>query len=210
MTIQRRAEKLFPKVFVAITGDAELVTKSADEFSMTSWRWYQGTQATVVAAGSSLIPGVAKIPALAGSLIFTYRKMAHTAWGIGHHLNVSLDPMDDVLVITGLWTGAIKKDVLGAMAFGVPLVAGALSAVGKIPKEAAIVHLMKTNYPSFARMWGEKIAEDTAKQSLARRLAPPLSGMALSGGLTAYGMSEFGKCATTYYESKLTELGPHR
>lgn len=155
-----------------------------------------------------MIPGVAKLPAMAGSLVFTYRKMAHTAWGIGHHLNASIDPMDDVLIVTGQWTGAIKEDALSAMSFGVPLAATALTAAGSINKEAAIIHLLKQNYPGFARMWGEKMAEEAAKQS-AIRLAAPAGLAALSGGLTAYAMSQFGKCATAYYEEKVSKLGPN-
>ncbi|MFE6166215.1 hypothetical protein ACFQ7F_45835, partial [Streptomyces sp. NPDC056486] len=182
MGLQEKAEELFPKVFLVVTGEAAHVVKRADGFSSpTTWRWYQGTQAVAGATVASMIPGVAKLPAMAGSLVFTYRKMAHTAWGIGHHLNASIDPMDDVLVITGRWTGAIKKDALSAVSFGVPLAATALTAAGSIDKEAAIVHLLKENYPGFARMWGEKIADEAAKQSMTR-LAVPVGFAALSGG----------------------------
>jgi hypothetical protein len=211
------SEVLFPKMFMGILGDAAKVAKKADAFaSAVRWRWWQNIQAGGFAVGSSLIPvtGFVTTPA---SMVFTYRKMAHVAWGIGYYLNAEIEPLDDVLLITGLWSGAVKREALSVGRFSAPILSTA--AVGlagvavhafnaKAVDELAIKELIKKYLPRFGEHLGRKLAADGAKQATSR--AVPLIGPVVSGGLTLYSMSGFATKATEFYTRKRELTGPAR
>jgi hypothetical protein len=207
--------ELFPKLFMGILGDADKVAKKADAFtSAVQWRWWQNIQAGGVAVGSGLIPG-AGVVATPASMVFTYRKMAHTAWGIGHHLDAEIEPLDDMLLITGLWSGVVKREALTVARFAVPLMTTAAIGLAGVAIQAknagmpvtelAIRELIKKYLPE---LFGRKVAEEGAKQVTSRVI--PLIGPAISGGFTLYSMSTFATKATEFYTRKRELTGPAR
>jgi hypothetical protein len=215
-------EDLLPKLLTGLLGDADKITKKAGNWSsVTRWRFWQNTQAVGVAVGTSIIPvtGVVTTPV---SMLFTYRKMAHVAWAIGGDLNAEIEPLDDMLLITGLWTGAVTHGALSTARFLTPVLTTAAVSAGvgygkiyvdavkaKIPaEEIAIRKIVTTAVPRIGEMFGRKIGEDAVAQTASRIV--PLVGAAASGGLTLASMSGFAKQANVFYSEKRERLGAAR
>ncbi|WP_146108166.1 hypothetical protein V5P93_000281 [Actinokineospora auranticolor] len=206
--MNHKEETVFERVFTAVIGDAEKVKESAESHvSQIRWRWAQGLQAVSVSMASSAVPGVSLALTLP-SLVFTYRKMAHTAWGIGYHLGVKLDPLDDILRITELWATKSGRDLSAA---GAPLVRAGLGVGLTLSSEllvkllttkleAPLLETVKHNLKGLSTLFVSKVNEEASKQGISRAI--PFVAPVVSGALTARMMYNFGQCATIYYESR--------
>ena len=206
---------LFPKLLLGIVGDADEIMKKADGWdSATQWRWWQNTQATAGAVVSGVVPFPYVLATTPASMLFTYRKMAHVAWGIGKDLNAHIEPLDDMLLITGIWAGGIKTASLTAARFATPIVSGALvsyagvalaAAAKQVPvKEIAIRKIIEKAFPELSKTVAIKIGQEGGKQFTIRVI--PLGGF-ISGGMTLASMTSFSRSATVYYSKKRQVLG---
>ncbi|MEU6422881.1 hypothetical protein [Streptomyces spiralis] len=153
-----------------------------------------------MAAAGTLIPGTWLVAAPA-SLVFTYRKMAHIAWAIGQDMNAEVEPVDDILLITGLWTGAISTDTLAAAGAACKeLDLEALKASGTVEELAVTRSLLEQAVPGFFSMLGVKLGVYVAGEVGAG--FAPVVGATIIGGVTAATVDAFADHARQFYTHK--------
>jgi hypothetical protein len=92
-----------------VLGDYEAVSKDAlTKGTLDRCRTVQAVQAGVVMAGASFAPYPLKLPARAGAVVFTVRKVAHVTWSTGaivlrEHDGLLVDPYSDLLAVLVIW-----------------------------------------------------------------------------------------------------------
>jgi hypothetical protein len=129
------------QAFEALGGDASAAIDRAHDFpTVGEWVAWQASQTAVVGAAALAVP-VAHLPVLALDIGFLMHKMAWCSWGVGAILKCPVDPLPDLAVILGLWSGDIEEDALNAAyAAGVAGVAvGAAAGAAAYPNFAAKV-----------------------------------------------------------------------
>ncbi|WP_377271235.1 hypothetical protein [Peterkaempfera sp. SMS 1(5)a] len=194
-------DELAFKAIVAALGDADEVLRNAKRWKSASrWKWWQSSQAVGLAAAGTVIPGVWLVAAPA-SVVFTYRKMAHVAWAVGQDLGVTVDPVTDILLITGLWTGAVSEEDLTAAraAFG-GIDLRALRSNGTAEDAAVARSLLEQAVPGFLGLLGVKLAAYVAGEAGASMA--PVIGAGIAGGATAAFVDAFATQARRYYTHK--------
>ncbi|MFI1568699.1 hypothetical protein ACH4ZX_37745 [Streptomyces sp. NPDC020490] len=200
LTMPLRDELAF-KAIAAALGDADDVLRNAEQWkSVGRWKWWQSSQAVGLAAAGALIPGVWVVAAPA-SVVFTYRKMAHVAWAVGQDMGVPVEPVTDILLITGLWTGAVSEDDLTAAraAFG-GIDLDALRSARAAQDAAVTRSLLEQAVPGFLGLLGVKLAAYVAGEVGASMA--PVVGASIAGGATAALVEAFAAQARRYYTHK--------
>ncbi|WP_030172191.1 hypothetical protein [Streptomyces sp. NRRL S-813] len=194
-------EKLIFKAIAAALGDADEVLQDTKRWkSVGRWKWWQSSQAVGLAAAGTLIPGTWLVAAPA-SVVFTYRKMAHIAWAIGQDMNAEVEPVNDILLITGLWTGAISTDTLAAAGAACKeLDLEALKASGTVEELAVTRSLLEQAVPGFFSMLGVKLGVYVAGEVGAG--FAPVVGATIIGGVTAATVDAFADHARQFYTHK--------
>ncbi|MFG2946509.1 hypothetical protein [Streptomyces adustus] len=200
LTMPLRDELAFKAVAAAL-GDADDVLRNAGRWkSVGRWKWWQSSQAVGVAAAGTLIPGVWVVAAPA-SVVFTYRKMAHVAWAIGQGMSVPVEPVTDILLITGLWTGAVAEDDLKAVraAFG-RIDLDALRSAGAAEDAAVTRSLLEQAVPGLLGLLGIKLAAYVVGEAGASMA--PVIGAGIAGGAAAASVEAFAGQTRRYYACK--------
>lgn len=194
--------EVFTTIVLAVVGEAEHVIKEAAEFgSVTTWRWYQGSQATAVTVGSTAL-GPVGVGTVLFDVGFSFRKMAHTAWGIGHLMGSEVDPLDDLFAVTGLWSGVIARETAWTVGKAKSVTLDALEPLRTAAGAKLALHALERAFPQVAEAAGTKAVQEAGKQTVNRFV--PLIGPVLGGALTAHALHRFGDCAIGYYAGKET------
>ncbi|MFF3331054.1 hypothetical protein ACFYWX_16035 [Streptomyces sp. NPDC002888] len=185
--------EVFTTIVLGIVGEADQVIKEVEEFqSVTTWRWYQGTQATAMTVGSAAL-GPVGVGTVLLDVGFSYRKMAHTAWGIGHLMGSEVDPLDDLFAVTGLWAGVIGGEMASTMS-------GTLQVLETAAKPMSALAALAAAFPEVAEAVSAKVLSEAGKRTANRFV--PLIGPLVGGALTVHSLHRFGDCAIDYYARK--------
>ncbi|MFI6358080.1 hypothetical protein ACIBJF_36900 [Streptomyces sp. NPDC050743] len=137
------------------------------------------------------------------SLIFTYRKTAHIAWAIGQDMNAEVEPVNDLLLITGLWTGSISTDALEAAGAACKdLDLEALKASGTVEELAVTRALLEQAIPGFFSTLGVYLAGEVGAGFA------PVVGATISGGMPAATVDAFADHARQFYTKRPLCSGP--
>lgn len=223
-------ENLLPKLILGLIGDSDEIVKKANKWdSVILWRWWQNAQATGIAVASGTVPFPYALASTPASMLFTYRKMAHVAWGIGNDLNVPIEPLDDMLQITSNWIGHRKrpspagqrtdrttaphpakeaaKFATGILATftGYAKVTVDAAAKGIPAEEVAIKAIIEKAFPGLSKQFAITMGREGGKQATVR-LVPILGGV-VSGGMTLAAMTSFSRSANDFYTERRRCLG---
>jgi len=109
---EEEVSRHLPTIIQKILGDYQKVAKLAQEASSTKkWRARQTAKTVTLMVFAAFPPLIIAVPASLLGYVYTIRKMAHVAWGVGARMaagqdSAVIDPEADLIAIIALWAGA--------------------------------------------------------------------------------------------------------
>lgn len=220
-----------PTIVRQVLGDYQKVAKLAQEASSTKkWRARQTAKTVTLMVLAACPPLVIAVPASLLGYVYTIRKMAHVAWGVGARMaagqdSAVIDPEIDLIAIMALWAGAtldqVKKAVRVVGPYAWKATRKATMAVAALREDsiggayilkalghqhpASDAHSAASNVlsrlPSSIR---EKINRKLFKEIFTWRLGGviPVAGPVFNGAVSWTLMHQIGKYAEQYYADK--------
>lgn len=173
-----------------VLGEFDDVHRRAKTYSSgLTWSRSQCAQAAGVMMAAAVPPPMIAVPAALAASVFTLRKMAHAAWGIGALSGAAVDPLVDLLAILELWIGRPRQDVL--------------RIADTVRHNAPGVTTLIALEPVLSK-FSPRLLETAAARMLRYRLPSgvPVAGALLAGGLTWYGVRSYGSCARDFYDQR--------
>lgn len=203
----------FPAIVQQVLGDYPTVAKKAQAASSTkAWRAKQTAQVVPLMVAVACPPLVIAVPGSLLGYVFTVRKMAHVAWGVGVQMAVGqdsavIDPEIDLIAIMALWAGATRDQVKEAVHAVKPYAPYAWKATWQATKAVAALRddsigaqLLK----QLGKQISQKINRKLLRKIFTARIGGviPVAGVAFNGTVSWTLMHQFGKYAELYYADK--------